>query len=140
MVSSQINQDTIDAYMATEFQSSDRSLVMRVGEVCEELSAAFTQFAVSSAAFVTAMNPYSKIVSDDQNAAAHDSLIKTLESAQIPFFGAFGVDPSGRWPSEEGVIAFGLDLEAAIIFGTDFEQNAIVWVGKDCVPQLVLLR
>jgi hypothetical protein len=34
----------------------------------------------------------------------------------------------------------GLDLAAAHRLANDFEQNALVWVGADAVPKLVLLR
>ena len=36
--------------------------------------------------------------------------------------------------------ALGLALEPAKTIGTHFNQDAIVWVGPDAVPQLILLR
>lgn len=33
-----------------------------------------------------------------------------------------------------------MSLGAAKAIGTQFEQDAIVWVGPDAVPQLILLR
>jgi hypothetical protein len=37
-------------------------------------------------------------------------------------------------------LILGLDLEAARTLGNRMEQNAIVWIGADAVPELVLLK
>ena len=41
---------------------------------------------------------------------------------------------------EPSIFAVGLPLEDARRLGDAFGQDAIVWVGSDAVPQLVLLR
>lgn len=44
------------------------------------------------------------------------------------------------WPTERSYFALGLALEPAKEIGIQFGQDAIVWVGADAVPQLILLR
>jgi len=41
---------------------------------------------------------------------------------------------------ERSVFAYGMDKASACALGRQFRQDAIVWVGPDAVPQLVLLR
>ncbi len=49
-----------------------------------------------------------------------------------------GEDPS--WPAEASFLALGIDREAASDLGRKYGQNAIVWIGSDGLPELVLLR
>ena len=51
-----------------------------------------------------------------------------------------GSEEGTDWPSERSYFALGLGLEAASKIGTEADQDAIVWVGADAVPQLILLR
>jgi hypothetical protein len=44
------------------------------------------------------------------------------------------------WPAERSYFALDLGLEAARVIGIDLDQDAIVWVGADAIPQLILLR
>jgi len=37
-------------------------------------------------------------------------------------------------------LAPGLDLERTKSLGNEFAQNAVLWIGDDAVPQLILLR
>jgi hypothetical protein len=51
-----------------------------------------------------------------------------------------GSEEGTDWPSEKSYFALGLALEPSRAIGTHFDQDAIVWVGLDAVPQLILLR
>ncbi len=51
-----------------------------------------------------------------------------------------GEGPDGAWPAEKSLFVFGVDLETARMLGVRYRQNAVVWVGEDAVPKLVLLR
>ena len=45
-----------------------------------------------------------------------------------------------EWPPEPSYLVLGSALDAAKAIGTELRQNAIVWCGPDCLPQLILLR
>ena len=51
-----------------------------------------------------------------------------------------GADPTGAWPAEKSFLALGVGEEAARNLGNCFHQDAVVWVGPDAVPRLLLLR
>jgi hypothetical protein len=42
--------------------------------------------------------------------------------------------------AEASVGVFGISMENACELGIRYRQNAIIWVGEDATPQLVLLR
>jgi hypothetical protein len=43
-------------------------------------------------------------------------------------------------PAEFRYFSLGLALDPAKIIDNQFDQDAIVWVGSDCIPQLIILR
>jgi hypothetical protein len=49
------------------------------------------------------------------------------------------IDPTGKWPDEHGFLVMGWSLRSVKALGHTFGQNAVLWVGKDAVPKLVLL-
>lgn len=48
-----------------------------------------------------------------------------------------GEDPS--WPAEASFLVLGVGRQEASDLGRKYGQNAIVWVGSDGLPELVLL-
>jgi hypothetical protein len=51
-----------------------------------------------------------------------------------------GSEKGSKWPAERSYFALGMALEPAEAIGRHFDQDAIVWVGADAIPRLVLLR
>ena len=51
-----------------------------------------------------------------------------------------GVGTIGDWPPEPSILVLGCSWEQAVHLGHHYSQNAIVWIGEDAVPRLVLLR
>jgi len=137
----EIPSDLVEAYRATNFTVLEpRSFTLRVNYQSSELAELYKQLKISTAAYLTAWNPYSAETSAADNEAAQLSLIRSLSLGGYPTLKALGVNPAGKWPGEESVFVPGLDLERAKSLGVEFGQNAIVWAGSDAVPQLVLLR
>lgn len=59
------------------------------------------------------------------------------------FDAGVGRHPGNGWGcglGEPGLLAYGLDLEAAEVLLRRLGQNAIVWAGNDAVPRLALLE
>ena len=136
-----LNKDLISAYEVTNFHvKAEPAFTLNVGKESEELKALFKQNKVTSAAFITAWNPYSKSLSDKENQARNDQLENELFIRSLKFIDGFGQDPLGQWSGEESFLVLGIDLEASKTLGIQFEQNAIVWSDSDAVPELILLR
>jgi len=138
---SKLEPDLISAYEVTNFHvKAEPAFTLNVGKVSEELKALFKQNNVSNAAFITAWNPYSKSLSDEENQSRNDQLENQLNIQSLTFIDGFGQDPLGQWSGEDSFLVFGIDLEASKKLGVQFQQNAIVWSDINAIPKLILLR
>jgi Protein of unknown function (DUF3293) len=138
---SSISPQIIQAYRETEYRVlADPAFVLRIAEASAELLELYRRFGVSCGAFVTACNPYSAALSDDDNRERQAKLERELRSRSLRFLPGIGQHPSNEWPGEPSFLILALSLASARALGERLEQNAIVWAGEDAVPQLVLLR
>lgn len=132
---------TIQAFVETEYRvDSDPPLTLRIGVRSEGLFALQNARGVACSAFITACNPASIQVAPAGNDQAQAALKAALQSAAVQFIEGVGQHPHSSWPGEQSVLALGLSRETAEELGRQFGQDAIVWCGRDAVPQLVLLR
>ena len=138
---SKLAPDLIGAYEVTNFHvRAEPAFTLNVGKVSKELKALLKQNNVTSASFITAWNPYSKSLSDEENKARNNELKNELIIRSLKFIDGFGQDQLGQWSGEDSFLVLGIELEASKKLGSQFEQNAIVWSDKDAIPQLILLR
>lgn len=77
-------------------------------------------------AVVTAHNPGSQRLSDEENARRHRELERVLCEGGYELAPSVGRSLEGDW-SEEGFTVFGIGLEEALAIGRRFGQNAIVY-------------
>jgi hypothetical protein len=136
-----LSADLISAYETTNFHvKAEPPFILNVGKASKELKTLYKQNNVTSAAFITAWNPYSKSLSEDENRSRNDLLKNKLTLRSLEILDGFGQDPAGQWAGEDSFLVFGIDLEASKMLGIQFEQNAIIWSDTDAVPKLILLR
>ena len=138
----QIRPDKVRAYMATDYRldHTKQDIILNIGVRSERLAALFTSSGVACSAFLTAYNPRGAIQSDEANERGHAELAAMLSDQGLPAIEGSGSEEGTKWPAEKSYFAFGLQLNAAKHIGRHFDQDAIVWVGADAVPQLILLR
>ena len=138
----QIHHDKLRAYEATEYRlgHTDQDIVLTINKRSERLATLFAANGVSCGAFITAFNPRGAIQSDAANARGHAELASKLQELGVNALEGFGSEEGSEWPAEKSYFALGLALEPAKAIGTHFDQDAIVWVGQDAVPKLILLR
>jgi len=134
-----IPSQTIRAYETTEYRVfSDLGLKMNIGKHNPNIPR--YQDDLLGVAFITAFNPLGEALSDEQNERLHESLCTSVRESDYQFKEGEGGDPTGEWASEKSLYIEGIGLSAAIQIGNQYRQNAIVWVGTDQLPRLVLLR
>ena len=132
---------TIQAYRETEYRvAGDQAFTLRIGEASPEIQALRTSRRGEPCAYITACSPFSQTVSSSENAARHAQLGAELTKRGLVHIEGIGQHPTNGWPGEPSYLIVGLDLEAARTLGNRLEQNAIVWIGADAVPELVLLK
>jgi hypothetical protein len=150
----QIHPEKVRAFLATSYRIGHiaHDIVLTIGQRSDRLAALFASSDVDCGAFLTAYNPRGTQQSDAANDSAHAQLAAQLHGLGLglglglgPGLGLQAIEGSGSeegtdWPAEKSYFAMGLDLETSKAIGTHFDQDAIVWVGADAVPQLILLR
>ncbi len=138
----------IEAYLGTTYQlgMGQAGPSLRIGEPVGTgpgtVGGMMADAGATCAAFITAWNPHSDdTTTDAENEAAHTRLLNRLTSFPgVTVHEGEGVGESPEWMPERSVLAVGLSSTDASTLGREFRQNAVVWVGEDGVPQLVLLR
>ena len=140
--SSRVAPTLIAAYRATDYCVNGVSppFLMRVDEANPDLAACHRARAVDCSAFLTAWNPGSRTMPDEDNELAQARLRSTLEQRGLAFLEGLGVDPTGQWAGEESYLVLGIGREAACELGREFRQHGIVWSGADAVPHLLMLE
>ena len=136
-----IHPDLIQAYLDTHYHvRQDKPFVIRIGQLSSELDALHQLKQVQSSCFITPCNPVSaqlKQVENNQKLREFqaDKLLQGLELVN-----GLGQHPTNSWEGEESCLVLGITLEKAKEVGRKYDQNAIVWIGSDVIPELVLLR
>jgi hypothetical protein len=138
----QIHPDKIRAYLATDYRlgHTDDDIILNIGKRSERLAPLFASGGVDCGAFLTAYNPRGTTQPDEANDLAHVQLAGEIEKLGLASIEGSGSEEGTDWPAEYSYFALGLALEPTKAIGTHFDQDAIVWVGANCVPQLILLR
>jgi hypothetical protein len=105
-------------------------IVLRIDEVSSALVQLMQEHQVSTAAVLTAYNPYSESKSEAENALAQQQLLQDLAKQGIATLSALGSDPNGAWEPEPNVLALGISLQQAEVLADQYGQNAFVWVNN----------
>lgn len=134
---------TRNAYLETEFWVYGQPRwALRIGVRSEPLAELLRQHvnkAGAGAAFISACNPFSQPLSADENAALHRQLGSELQAGGLPHWEGIGQHPGNGWPGEPSYLVLNLGCDEACSLGRRLQQNAIVWVGADAVPDLLVL-
>ncbi len=144
MIQSVIAKNLIASYLCANYQigagpDSD-SISLRIDQYSEALAKFLISSEQSCAAIISAYNPYSLRLSNEENLAAHESLRDFLDRHSYPIIESLNLDLANSWPAEKSFFVSGLDLNNAQTLGQQYDQNAIVWINSDAIPRLILLR
>jgi hypothetical protein len=137
-----IHPDKVRAYLATAYRlgHTAQDIVLIIGKRSDRLAALFAECGVSCGAFLTAFNPHGSIQPHAANERGHAELADLLRKYGTAAIEGSGSAEGADWPTEKSWFALGLQLDPAKDIGRRFDQDAIVWVGPDAVPHLILLR
>lgn len=124
-------------YRATDYCVEDARLrcVLTIGQPCVALAAWLADQGHACAAFITACNPYGRVLPDAVNAQRLLDLGQAIESIGFIKLAAAGRSRVDGY-HEPSLLVPGLGFEAAQAWMRAFEQNAFVWCGRDAVPGL----
>ena len=115
-------------------------ITLLIGHYCAPLATLLHTYGSQSAVYITACNPLSQVTPPEENQLANTRLYEQLFHHSGYVYPGESIDPTGEWPTEASYLALDLNPAAARKIGREFSQNAIVWVGADAIPRLILLQ
>ncbi len=130
----------LEAYRKTTFSADTPKgrLSLRVGERCLELDDLLTDHGVSTWAYVTAFNPGSMRLRDEENAARQRELEAVVASLGVVSYAGEGVAEDGGWPPEPSLLILGIERGDAVRLGRQYGQGAVVCGELGREAELVL--
>ena len=133
-----IENSLIEAYENTNYYIyHDTEIIINIAKKNIDLINLFKDKNLISASIITAYNPFSKIMTEEQNLSAQLQLKKMIEDSNLSYLDAIGQDIKKEWPGEPSFFIENISKENAIKLGRKFNQNAIVWVDKNLIPELI---
>lgn len=137
-----IAPEKLSAYLGTHFRYSafGQEITLRVGQHSPETQLLALKLGHDCAVFITAYNPMGTAQPAADNIAANRRLADRLFGMTPHVFDGAGYDPSGNWEAELSFMAFGVGRAVATTLGAGFSQDAVVWIGADAIPELLLTR
>lgn len=120
-----ISKHLIDAYHLATYLSSCLSTPIRIGECHTELDTILEKYRKNTWAYITAYNPYSRILTAPQNRERNENLRRVISS--FTYFDGESIDPNGVWPSESSYLIIGVNIEKAKRISAKFQQNAFLF-------------
>ncbi len=138
----QIEPEKVRAYLATSYRlgHTTADIVMKIGERSGPVAELLNSRGHACGAFITAYNPRGTIQGQEDNDRAHAALTEAIRALKLEAIEGSGSEDGSDWPPETSYFIFSIDRPAARALGTQFGQDAIVWVGPGAIPQLILLR
>lgn len=134
-----IENPLIEAYENTNYHVFyDEEIIINIGKKNTDLNQLFKEKNLISASIITAYNPFSEIMTDKQNVSVQLQLKKTLKDSNLFYLNAIGKDPNNKWKGEASFFIENISRENAIKLGRKFNQNAIVWIDQNLIPELIL--
>ncbi len=135
-----IHPGLIRAYREAKYVVGiDSPIVLRIGKASHQLKSLLDTHKATTAAFITAFNPYSEVMSDDQNHAAQKSLLVDTQKLGLSAIEGYGQDMAEEWPREASFLVLGITESQAEGLADKYGQNGYVWVGSsDALPVLRL--
>ena len=122
-------------YLDTDYIiSDDPPLLMRIGEQSDDLRVLLGSMGVETAAFITAWNPRSEQLSDEENDDRQGVLLTDIEKLRLNYLVGYGQRED--W-IEYSYLILGIHQDQATAMAARFEQNAYVWVGPAGIPELI---
>jgi hypothetical protein len=139
---SKIDSNLIQSYMATTYlvNSTGGHVKFFIDKISPKLDSLLEMHDARTAAFISAHNPHSQIVSAAENSRAHEMLLKKLQTTGYRWLVGYGADPDRVWPSETSVLILAIDQPDATALAAELKQNAYVWIEPGTPPALILMR
>ena len=109
----------------------DQEIALQVNKASSRLANLMVDWEVTTAAFLTAFNPYSQVLDPEENAARQKRMWADALPMCPKIFPGIGRDKDDQWPHELSMLALGIHLEDAQALADRYEQNAFIWISNE---------
>jgi hypothetical protein len=135
-----LDERLIAAYRGTDyvlFVGDGNDVTLNIGQHNPDFDRVLDRRHAATAVVVTAYNPRSVVLSDAENRVRHAELTALLDASGHDYALGEGRDPTGAWKAELECVVFGIPVKTGLEIARRFAQNAIVFVTRGGVPELV---
>lgn len=135
-----MDKELLSHYKNTDywFTVDDKIIILNIGRKNNDFDRLCERFGCTTGAFITACNPQSQLLTDDENKGRNKQLATHLEKvSQVYCFSGAGQDRDQQWPPEASFMILGLSQETAIDLAREYQQNALVWIEHQQAAVLI---
>jgi hypothetical protein len=141
MIDTSIHKELLESYESANYHvDASPSFILKIGKYSPELHSMYDASHKKRAAFITAYNPASVELSNEENKERNRELEEKIQALHLDYIHGEGKCDESKWSGEESFLVLGINQEDAIQLGKEFGQNAIVWIPENCIPELLLLK
>ena len=128
-----ISPNLIKAYREAIYvvHLGDGEMALQVGKTNTALVQLMQDWEVTTAAFLTAFNPYSQVVNPAENELRQKKMCADAQPMCPKIFPGIGRDKNDQWPHELSMLALGIHLEDTQTLADRYEQNAFLWISNE---------
>lgn len=136
-----MHPDLIAAYLRTIYRLplASGAIDLKIGEPSPALDHLLDARGATRWAWLTAVNPGSRVLEEAENRARLERLRDELAGLGWAFFEAVAVEPDGDWPDEPSFLVLDPDAERMRALAKEHGQNACLAGERGGAPQLILL-
>ena len=127
-----ISLELVKAYCEADYaiHIADGDIVLRVGEANPGLATLMRSYEVTTAAYLTAFNPFSAVSSSQENELNQSALIANIYSLGLKYVLGEGRDVANLWASEASILALGISFKSTELLADRYKQNAFLWISS----------
>jgi hypothetical protein len=126
-----------EAYYKTRYIVAD--IILCVDKTNAQLDDLLIKNNCTTYAFITAQNPLSKLLSENENKILHEQLIAFIKKSEFNYLEGYG-EGTGGWPNETSLLILGMRKEEAIACGVKFNQKAIIFGQLRGAASLIMIQ
>jgi Protein of unknown function (DUF3293) len=128
-----ISPNLIKAYREAVYvvDIGEQEIALQVNQRSSRLANLMKDWEVTTAAFLTAFNPYSQVMDPAENEARQKRMWADAKPMCPKIFPGIGRDIKDQWPHELSMLTLGISLQDAQALADRYEQNAFLWISNE---------
>jgi len=134
----EMSEELLKAYRQALYfvETPKGQILLKVGERSPELIKLCHQQNCDNWAYITAANPKSEILSEEENGSRNTELENLLSKDRYAFFKGIAKSPEDSFPAEISFLVFGISEKEAVKLAERFNQAALLLGTLTGIPVL----